>query len=85
MIPDSEGCSFHLRVSKNAADEWPSSEDDGSVLIEKVGSTVFLQLSLPQTKPFALIPYAVFQNPQKVNLRKMIASKRGEGTEPFLT
>ncbi|XP_077939067.1 ankyrin repeat domain-containing protein 26 isoform X24 [Gasterosteus aculeatus] len=42
------------RVSKNAADEWPSSEDDGSVLIEK--------------------------NPQKVNLRKMIASKRGEAS-----
>ncbi|XP_040018037.2 ankyrin repeat domain-containing protein 26 isoform X6 [Gasterosteus aculeatus] len=43
------------RVSKNAADEWPSSEDDGSVLIEK--------------------------NPQKVNLRKMIASKRGEDSQ----
>ncbi|KAM8891549.1 ankyrin repeat domain-containing protein 26 isoform 7-T11 [Spinachia spinachia] len=42
------------RVSKNAADEWPSSEDDGSVLIEK--------------------------KPQKVNLRKMIASKRGEAS-----
>ncbi|KAM9352318.1 ankyrin repeat domain-containing protein 26 [Symphorus nematophorus] len=43
------------RVSKSAADEWPSSEDDDeSVLIEK--------------------------KPQKVNLRKMIASKRGEAS-----
>ncbi|XP_037308242.2 ankyrin repeat domain-containing protein 26 isoform X5 [Pungitius pungitius] len=42
------------RVSKNAADDWPSSEDDGSILIEK--------------------------NPQKVNLRKMIASKRGKAS-----
>ncbi|KAM8750994.1 ankyrin repeat domain-containing protein 26 isoform 9-T11 [Acanthopagrus schlegelii] len=41
------------RVSKSAADEWPSSEeDDESILIK--------------------------QKPQKVNLRKMIASKRGE-------
>ncbi|CAK6950959.1 ankyrin repeat domain-containing protein 26 [Scomber scombrus] len=40
------------RVSKSAADEWPSSEDDDeSVSIEK--------------------------KPQKVNLRKMIASKKG--------
>lgn len=29
--------------------------------------------------------YAVLQKPQKVNLRKMIASKRGEGTEILLT
>nr|XP_046249237.1 ankyrin repeat domain-containing protein 36A isoform X2 [Scatophagus argus] len=44
------------RVSKSAADEWPSSEDDDeSVLIEK--------------------------KPHKVNLRKMIASKRGEASE----
>ncbi|KAE8296045.1 Ankyrin repeat domain-containing protein 7 [Larimichthys crocea] len=43
------------RVSKSAADEWPSSEDDDeSVLIKK--------------------------KPQKVNLRKMIASKRGEAS-----
>ncbi|XP_049430274.1 ankyrin repeat domain-containing protein 26 isoform X10 [Epinephelus fuscoguttatus] len=43
------------RVSKSAADEWPSSEDDDeSALIEK--------------------------KPQKVNLRKMIASKRGEAS-----
>ncbi|XP_038561732.1 ankyrin repeat domain-containing protein 26 isoform X7 [Micropterus salmoides] len=43
------------RVSKSAADEWPSSEDDDeSVLIEK--------------------------KPQKVNLRKMIASKKGEAS-----
>ncbi|XP_074490081.1 ankyrin repeat domain-containing protein 26 isoform X6 [Sebastes fasciatus] len=43
------------RVSKSAADEWASSEDDdGSVLIEK--------------------------KPQKLNLRKMIASKRGEAS-----
>ncbi|XP_068579085.1 ankyrin repeat domain-containing protein 26 isoform X2 [Cebidichthys violaceus] len=43
------------RVSKSAADEWASSEDDDeSVLIEK--------------------------KPQKVNLRKMIASKRGEAS-----
>ncbi|GLD58997.1 ankyrin repeat domain-containing protein 26-like isoform X1 [Lates japonicus] len=41
------------RVSKSAADEWPSSEDDDeSVLMDK--------------------------KPQKVNLRKMIASKKGE-------
>ncbi|XP_056272309.1 ankyrin repeat domain-containing protein 26 isoform X4 [Pseudoliparis swirei] len=41
------------RVSKSAADEWVSSEDDDeSILIEK--------------------------KPQKVNLRQMIASKRGE-------
>ncbi|XP_078023828.1 ankyrin repeat domain-containing protein 26 isoform X10 [Epinephelus lanceolatus] len=43
------------RVSKSAADEWPSSEDDDeSALIKK--------------------------KPQKVNLRKMIASKRGEAS-----
>ncbi|XP_039664184.1 LOW QUALITY PROTEIN: ankyrin repeat domain-containing protein 26 [Perca fluviatilis] len=43
------------RVSKSAADEWASSEDDNeSVLIEK--------------------------KPQKVNLRKMIASKRREAS-----
>ncbi|XP_035521282.1 ankyrin repeat domain-containing protein 36C isoform X2 [Morone saxatilis] len=43
------------RISKSAADEWPSSEDDDeSILIEK--------------------------KPQKVNLRKMIASKRGEAS-----
>ncbi|XP_042267336.1 ankyrin repeat domain-containing protein 26 isoform X5 [Thunnus maccoyii] len=43
------------RVSKSAADEWPSSEDDDeSVLVEK--------------------------KPQKVNLRKMIASKKGEAS-----
>ncbi|XP_036962750.1 ankyrin repeat domain-containing protein 26 isoform X2 [Acanthopagrus latus] len=43
------------RVSKSAADEWPSSEeDDESILIK--------------------------QKPQKVNLRKMIASKRGEAS-----
>ncbi|XP_059190741.1 ankyrin repeat domain-containing protein 26 isoform X2 [Centropristis striata] len=45
------------RVSKSAADEWPSSEDDDeSVLIEK--------------------------KPLKVNLRKMIATKRGEASAP---
>ncbi|XP_050929149.1 ankyrin repeat domain-containing protein 26 isoform X2 [Lates calcarifer] len=43
------------RVSKSAADEWPSSEDeDESVLMDK--------------------------KPQKVNLRKMIASKKGEAS-----
>lgn len=43
------------RVSKSAADDWPSSEeDDESILVEK--------------------------KPQKVNLRKMIASKRGEAS-----
>ncbi|XP_041795118.1 ankyrin repeat domain-containing protein 26 isoform X4 [Chelmon rostratus] len=43
------------RVSKSAADEWPSSEDDDeSVLNEK--------------------------KPQKVNLRKIISSKRGEAS-----
>ncbi|GAA6223902.1 ankyrin repeat domain-containing protein 26-like isoform X1 [Lates japonicus] len=43
------------RVSKSAADEWPSSEDDDeSVLMDK--------------------------KPQKVNLRKMIASKKGEAS-----
>ncbi|XP_044049238.1 ankyrin repeat domain-containing protein 26 isoform X13 [Siniperca chuatsi] len=42
------------RISKSAADEWASSEDDESVLIEK--------------------------KPQKVNLRKMIASKKGEAS-----
>ncbi|XP_034391748.1 ankyrin repeat domain-containing protein 36C isoform X1 [Cyclopterus lumpus] len=43
------------RVSKSAADEWASSEDDDeSVLIEK--------------------------KPHKVNLRQMIASKRGEAS-----
>ncbi|KAM6926909.1 ankyrin repeat domain-containing protein 26 isoform 2-T3 [Lycodopsis pacificus] len=43
------------RVSKSAADEWASSEDDDElVLIEK--------------------------KPQRVNLRKMIASKRGEAS-----
>ncbi|XP_071349203.1 ankyrin repeat domain-containing protein 26 isoform X7 [Trachinotus anak] len=43
------------RISKSAADEWPSSEDDDeSVLIEK--------------------------KPHKVNLRKMIASKKGEAS-----
>ncbi|XP_026221814.1 ankyrin repeat domain-containing protein 26 isoform X4 [Anabas testudineus] len=43
------------RVSKSAADDWPSSEDDDeSILIEK--------------------------KPHKVNLRKMIASKKGEAS-----
>ncbi|XP_039988810.1 ankyrin repeat domain-containing protein 26 isoform X2 [Xiphias gladius] len=43
------------RISKSAADEWPSSEDDDeSVLVEKKS--------------------------QKVNLRKMIASKKGEAS-----
>nr|XP_029138652.1 ankyrin repeat domain-containing protein 26-like isoform X1 [Labrus bergylta] len=43
------------RVSKSAADEWPSSDDDDdSVLIEK--------------------------KPQRVNLRKLIASERGQAS-----
>ncbi|XP_034541228.1 ankyrin repeat domain-containing protein 26 isoform X12 [Notolabrus celidotus] len=45
------------RVSKSAADEWPSSDDDDeSVLIEK--------------------------KPLKVNLRKLIASERGQASAP---
>lgn len=37
-----------LRVSKSAADEWPSSEDDDElVLIEKVGAIFFVLLSFP--------------------------------------
>ncbi|XP_060932800.1 ankyrin repeat domain-containing protein 26 [Limanda limanda] len=43
------------RVSKSASDEWPSSEDDDELVLDK-------------------------KKPQKVNLSRMIASKKGEAS-----
>ncbi len=57
-----------------------------SVSVKKVSAS-FLSLRSVFWLNFVLdfICYAVFQKQQKVNLKKMIASKRGEGTKIPLT